>query len=407
MSLSKKVKPFLVSIIAMASLAIFSSNSIAKDLAPLLVQNYNGGVLSIQGPTKIQGTANIQGLIRIFATIQNQATEAFLTPDGEYSKQPIQLPIQFTPFQPGRGSVWQTASYNLATGDYIFRALGEDSNKNRSPRLEVPFSVNGGGAGKIVTATNTTNRAPGVSIQFPKNGAVMQGAASFRGLAQDDQSIVNVVATIMDTSSGQYLGPNGRFSNAGQLNLNTQQGKQVQWSSPNFALPAGTYLFSVQGIDNTGARSRWSQVKFSVAGQAGKVTADQPTATSGKAANGLYFCSNAGMDVDGDGFGWQNNASCVVAGSRADKHPNCASSSSDPDGDGYGWENERSCIVVTHCASASSDPDGDGFGWENNKSCIVLSAAGNARFPSCASAASDPDGDGYGWENNKTCLVAK
>jgi len=59
-----------------------------------------------------------------------------------------------------------------------------------------------------------------------------------------------------------------------------------------------------------------------------------------------------------------------------------------------------------HCQSGDSDADGDGFGWENNRSCIVLKQTSNSRFPACAKgAASDPDGDGYGWENNNTCLV--
>lgn len=84
----------------------------------------------------------------------------------------------------------------------------------------------------------------------------------------------------------------------------------------------------------------------------------------------------------------------------------CQNINSDPDGDGYGWENEKSCIVVVHCQSGASDADGDGFGWENNRSCIVLKKTNNSGFPTCANgAASDPDGDGYGWENNNTCLV--
>lgn len=59
------------------------------------------------------------------------------------------------------------------------------------------------------------------------------------------------------------------------------------------------------------------------------------------------------------------------------------------------------------CASAASDPDGDGWGWENNASCVVPGGTGTAPngYPYCASAASDPDGDGWGWENSRSCVV--
>ncbi len=66
------------------------------------------------------------------------------------------------------------------------------------------------------------------------------------------------------------------------------------------------------------------------------------------------------------------------------------------------------------CSSADTDPDGDGFGWENNQTCVVAedsSDGGSADEtdsrgrPYCSSADADPDGDGFGWENNQTCVV--
>ena len=57
-------------------------------------------------------------------------------------------------------------------------------------------------------------------------------------------------------------------------------------------------------------------------------------------------------DPDGDGFGWENNASCVVPGSTAEidvadaPDPFCSNEDADPDGDGWGWENNASCIAV-------------------------------------------------------------
>jgi len=66
------------------------------------------------------------------------------------------------------------------------------------------------------------------------------------------------------------------------------------------------------------------------------------------------------------------------------------------------------------CKTPQSDVDGDGYGWEDNRSCKVtdtpVSASSQVDIsdtrPSCVRSDSDSDGDGYGWENNKTCLVA-
>jgi len=62
------------------------------------------------------------------------------------------------------------------------------------------------------------------------------------------------------------------------------------------------------------------------------------------------------------------------------------------------------------CVSISSDPDGDGYGWEQNRTCLVMSVnAGNGgnAIPVCADGdESDPDDDGWGWENNRSCVVA-
>ncbi len=144
------------------------------------------------------------------------------------------------------------------------------------------------------------------------------------------------------------------------------------------------------------------------------------------AQSALPECQSALSDSDGDGFGWENSASCVVADTTTPPAniggsalPTCLSAASDPDGDGFGWENSTSCRVVEgpvtpatdkpDCASASSDPDGDGFGWENNQSCVVVATAPPTPTakPICTSADSDSDGDGFGWENNRSCVVAE
>lgn len=130
-------------------------------------------------------------------------------------------------------------------------------------------------------------------------------------------------------------------------------------------------------------------------------TEPTPEPTNPTAPNGYPYCGSASSDPDGDGWGWENNRSCVVRGSAADVgqpagtapngYPYCASASSDPDGDGWGWEQGRSCVVVgsaadggqstnapngyPYCDSASSDPDGDGWGWEQSRSCVVRGSA--------------------------------
>jgi len=79
-------------------------------------------------------------------------------------------------------------------------------------------------------------------------------------------------------------------------------------------------------------------------------------------------CSSAASDPDGDGFGWENNATCIVDTSdgRANaQFVNTQSSSTNTNSSGTNIAPRAACV------SADSDPDGDGFGWENNATCIV------------------------------------
>ncbi|MFC9730011.1 cellulase family glycosylhydrolase [Streptomyces roseolus] len=86
--------------------------------------------------------------------------------------------------------------------------------------------------------------------------------------------------------------------------------------------------------------------------------------TGGTAPNGYPYCVNGGAsDPDGDGWGWENNRSCVVRGSAADTGSGGGTGGTAPNGYPY-------------CAHGSaSDPDGDGWGWENNRSCVVRGSA--------------------------------
>lgn len=162
-------------------------------------------------------------------------------------------------------------------------------------------------------------------------------------------------------------------------------------------------------------------------------------------------CESASSDPDNDGFGWENNETCVVSASTPTTSattlstgsssvgttPVCESALSDSDGDGFGWEFNRSCRVAgtstiptsasgtssttPDCVSANTDSDGDGFGWENNQTCVVPKvpvatpySTSSSNFPlpeekvvlqtpGCSDQRFDPDGDGYGWENSRSC----
>ena len=409
MSYFSHARKFAVALIAATGFSLLSTSPSFADPPKVIVNGAGNKELKLNNPLRFEGIAQDQeGIKDIYGTIQNAKTNRFVTQTGGSSKKAARIQFKFTESASTR---WVSQSFKLPEGDYIFRIRVRDSAGHYSPIMAIPFIATGiDGPARAAVSTNQRSTAsaansapPRIAIQFPKNGATLAKAAAFNGIARDDQSVTGVIATIMDTKNGRFLTPRGKFARSGQFNLQTIRGKNAQWTTPQVQLPPGNYLLSVKAIDNNGQEGQWAQSNFTIASAANQSAA---IASGAKAANGMPYCGSNSSDADGDGFGWQNQASCVVAGSKADTHPTCASSSSDPDGDGYGWENEKSCIVVTHCASANSDPDGDGFGWENQRSCIVLDTTSSARFPRCANgAASDPDDDGYGWENNATCLV--
>ena len=175
-------------------------------------------------------------------------------------------------------------------------------------------------------------------------------------------------------------------------------------------------------------------------------------------------CSSASFDSDGDGFGWENNQTCLVtspsttnndqnlSNSGGSSIPACRSAASDPDGDGFGFENNQSCRVTNdagsqqnvpsvsaaangntsssshpECRSSATDTDNDGFGFEDGRSCRVTGnntapvttpdtaaapppvAAATPGFsnghPICLTDSSDVNNTGFGYENDRTCVV--
>ncbi|MDR7092123.1 carbohydrate-binding domain-containing protein [Cellvibrio fibrivorans] len=96
------------------------------------------------------------------------------------------------------------------------------------------------------------------------------------------------------------------------------------------------------------------------------------------------------------GWGWESNQSCIAATS-------CTS------GGGSLTNAVSGCGITTSgypqcCNGSASDPDGDGWGWENNQSCVTSkpSTACNwngINYPVCTGSDS-----GWGWESNQSCI---
>lgn len=85
--------------------------------------------------------------------------------------------------------------------------------------------------------------------------------------------------------------------------------------------------------------------------------------------------------------------------------PVCVSAAADLDGDGWGWENNQSCRVVSQTGGsrrACVDFDGDGWGWDGVSSCRVASTT---NVPMGTATCMDTDGDGWGWDGTQSCIV--
>lgn len=81
--------------------------------------------------------------------------------------------------------------------------------------------------------------------------------------------------------------------------------------------------------------------------------------------------------------------------------PFCQSANSDTDGDGYGWENNLSCLVGNTTNNDVCEDRGD-FPWGWNPLTLTSCSLGVQIQPS---ACEDQDGDGYGWNGITTCIV--
>lgn len=112
-----------------------------------------------------------------------------------------------------------------------------------------------------------------------------------------------------------------------------------------------------------------------------------------------------------------------VSPSIAQLNSQCASPASDPDGDGFGWENNQTCLVnpssnvsgVPSVAALDSGCEDRGtfpWGWNpsTSSSCRLDASAVGAPSQAASSATPaaeciDTDGDGFGWNGVASCVV--
>lgn len=140
---------------------------------------------------------------------------------------------------------------------------------------------------------------------------------------------------------------------------------------------------------------------------------------------------------DVDGFGFEGQRTCIVAGTRAElEAAGCEVAARSVPPGGRGIYRETRCVPV--CSSARTDPDPatgqtDGWGYERGRTCIVAGTAAALAGLPCAPVEapladgngveatndagrrdcqpfcrdplhSDPDGDGFGYEHETTCV---
>jgi len=236
---------------------------------------------------------------------------------------------------------------------------------------------------------------------------------------------------------------------------------------PTTPAPTNTAIFpdcSAAIVDDNGDGYGWenNQSCTITASNTAPVTTTTPTPTSTAtpATAGFPSCSDAVTDDNGDGYGWENSRTCVITNTTqavtpsvtpepqtqapsvqnnaVQNFPECTASATN-NGDGYGWEDNRTCIITNDaapqqvrqtttqstqsellnyfpaCSSGITD-NGNGFGWENNRSCVIVESDRQAAptqtqstdtpyFPACTDNVQINNGDGYGWEFNRTCII--
>lgn len=115
--------------------------------------------------------------------------------------------------------------------------------------------------------------------------------------------------------------------------------------------------------------------------------------------------TQACVDTDGDGWGWNGSSSCLMSETDDNATPADATCV-DEDGDGYGWNGAATCFIGSQSQPTTPDSsptlrcvdsDGDGWGWNGVASCQVSGASASEpsqpSTPSIGNGSFNPDRD--------------
>jgi len=111
--------------------------------------------------------------------------------------------------------------------------------------------------------------------------------------------------------------------------------------------------------------------EFSVLLCAGVLLYSPLSAAQSSGNSPLSVCISATSDPDGDGYGWENEQSCKVAASTG-VESQCEDRGDFP----WGWNpiTLSSCLLGVQVVPATCvDADGDGWGWDGIATCVVAS----------------------------------
>lgn len=99
----------------------------------------------------------------------------------------------------------------------------------------------------------------------------------------------------------------------------------------------------------------------------------QQDAGSGQTGGSTTFptCRSAATDPDNDGYGYEDGRSCLVDRSSGQSQNNSGQNNTQP-------QQNNAAPNLPVCSDASSDHDGDGYGWENNQSCLAISSSSSS-----------------------------
>lgn len=129
--------------------------------------------------------------------------------------------------------------------------------------------------------------APTIAITSPVDGTVAASISEIAGTANDDREVRIISVQLQNTTTGQWLQPNGSFaSTPADLAISAVGVNPVNWSRPVANLPLGDYQLSAAATDPSGNTSTTAVSNFVIADVADPATCtvalnanDQPVVT--------------------------------------------------------------------------------------------------------------------------------